>query len=250
MGDPSGALAEFAGPSTNLAISGWPMSDGARQSLHKSPTPEIAHFIPFDKDVIGIDPQTAINEIKQDLPQPAVAIHYSFIKSAATVEAFVKTLARPLSAIGFIGHSVDVQVGDTNQFYSVGLSFNLANEVLVLPPNPNPPFPVPQYQNSTTTAQIQTQAKIVFIGACFIGPTFQSIWNINGQTLGRAMVVPQSSQVILGHAVVAWGHLLDDLILQHMKVQDAVNETNKYLLTLPGVTEQWQVVGDGNVKIE
>jgi len=40
-----------------------------------------------------------------------------------------------------------------------------------------------------------------------------------------------------------------------MNVQAAVNETNAYLLTLPPdvnnhpVTEQWQVIGDGNVKI-
>jgi hypothetical protein len=31
--------------------------------------------------------------------------------------------------------------------------------------------------------------------------------------------------------------------------QNAVNDTNTYLLTLPGVTEQWQVVGDPNVRI-
>jgi hypothetical protein len=65
--------------------------------------------------------------------------------------------------------------------------------------------------------------------------------------------VPTGSQtsnpVILGHAVVAWARLLDDLILQHMNVGAAVNDTNAYLLTLPGVVEQWQVVGDSNVKI-
>jgi hypothetical protein len=71
------------------------------------------------------------------------------------------------------------------------------------------------------------------------------------------MIVPQGSKpVFLGHAVTAWAHLLDDLILQRMTVQNAVTDTNTYLLTLPPdvngnpVTEQWQVVGDGNVKIK
>jgi hypothetical protein len=59
----------------------------------------------------------------------------------------------------------------------------------------------------------------------------------------------------LGHAVTTWAHLLDDLILQHMTVHAAVIDTNAYLLTLPPdannhpVTEQWQVIGDGNVRI-
>ena len=262
-----GAYHAFVPDLSLAAITGSPISSGLSYSQAKGSgqkqdsikKPEIAHFIPFGQDVIGIDPQAAIDQIKQTLPQPSVATHHSFIKSAATVKAFTNTLAKPLAAVGFIGHSVDVQIPNSSpaQFYSVGLSFNLANEVLVLPPNSNPPFPVPAYANSTTTTQILTQAKVVFIGACFIGPTFQSIWNINNQTTGKAMIVLQNpySTTYLGHALTTWAHLLDDLILLHMNVQAAVNETNAYLLTLPPdvnnhpVTEQWQVIGDGNVKI-
>jgi hypothetical protein len=71
------------------------------------------------------------------------------------------------------------------------------------------------------------------------------------------MVVPKNpaAGVFLGHALTAWAHLLDDTILNHMKAGAAVDETNAYLLTLPPdannhpVTEQWQVIGDLNVRI-
>ncbi len=66
------------------------------------------------------------------------------------------TLAKPLAAVGFIGHSIFAEDGLTQPFYSVGLSF-FDGQVLVLPPNSNPPFPVPQYVNSVTTSQIETQ---------------------------------------------------------------------------------------------
>lgn len=246
-GFPSNSAAMFAGPSTSLAVSEWPVEDGAPQAQRRPPTPQIAHFIPFGKDVIGIDPTTAINEIKADLPQPSVAIHFPFVTSGATVQAFLDTVKKPLSAIGFIGHSLD-DVNAQNQVYSVGLGF--FDKSLAAAPNNDPQFPVHQYANTVTTPQIQTEAKVVFIGSCFIGPPFLSLWNIQSGTTGKALIVPQgSSQVLLGHALTAWAHLLDDLILKQQKVQDAVSETNQFLRGLPGVTEQWQIVGDGNVKI-
>jgi diadenosine tetraphosphate (Ap4A) HIT family hydrolase len=89
------------------------------------------------------------------------------------------------------------------------------------------------------------------MGSCNIGPVFLTLWNINDQTVGHVMIVPKNpaSGVLLGHAVTAWNHLLSELILHHKNARNAVTDTNAYLLTLPGVTEQWQAVGDGNVKI-
>lgn len=71
----------------------------------------------------------------------------------------------------------------------------------------------------------------------------------------QSLVVPAGqSEVLLGHAVTFWAHLLDDLVLKHMNVSNAVTETNAWVKTRKdvngnAVTEQWQVIGDGNVKI-
>jgi hypothetical protein len=244
---------------TNFAVFPYPMAGGDAQGRKHYQQPVIAHFIPIEAAQLGIDPQVAIAQIKQALPQPKIATHLSFLGTNATVQSFVDTLKSPLSAVGFIGHSVDVGDNDVNPttFTSIGLSLADANQVLVLPPNPRTPFTIPEYANSITTTRIQTEAKVVFIGSCFIGPDFQSLWNIGPSTKGQVMVVPTSagSSVILGHALVAWDRLLDDLVLQHMTVGSAVTDTNTYLKSLPPdvngnpITEQWQPVGDSSVKI-
>lgn len=265
-GPMNGAISMIAEPAwggsssgTNFAISPSPMADGDTQRQHHYQQPVIAHFIPVIGASLGIDPQTAVNEIIQDLPEPSVAYHLQFLELAATVQAFTETLKTPLSAVGFIGHSIDVPnvLANPTAFTSIGLSFAEGNQVLVLPPNPRTLFPIPQYANSVITTRIQTQAKVVFIGSCYIGSDFQSLWNINNTTTGQAMLVPKSTTVpvILGHALVAWTRLLDDMILRHMSVQSALTETNAYLLTLPPdangnpVTEQWQIIGDSSVRI-
>jgi hypothetical protein len=70
-----------------------------------------------------------------------------------------------------------------------------------------------------------TQTKVVFIGSCFIGDDFKSLWNITDSTTDQALVVLANPRkdVILGHAVFEWKRLLHDMILQHMTVQAAVN---------------------------
>jgi hypothetical protein len=105
--------------------------------------------------------------------------------------------------------------------------------------------------------RINTEAKVVFIGSCFSGPAFESLWNVNGQTTGQAMIVLSnpSSTVPLGHAVAAWERILDDMVNRHMTVGEAVQEADTYLPTILDVqgqpiSEQYRVIGDVNVKIK
>ena len=255
LGPVSGAFSMFTGTSTSCAASSYPRHAGNGQGQKSSPRPVIAHFIPVDITALGISPADALAGIKGSTGPP-VAVHEGFLLSNATVQNFTETLAKPLAAVGFIGHSIFAGDGQTTPFYSVGLSF-FGGQVLVPPPNSNPPFPVPQYVNSVVTNGIKTQTKVVFIGACFIGPTFQALWNINNQTVGQAMLVPTNpnSEANLGHAVFAWTRILDDMLLSKMTVGAAVQETNQYLSTLHDVNgnpipERWQVVGDPNVTIK
>jgi len=259
---PDLTLAAITGKAIATALL-YSESQGSAKKGHAPQKPDVAHFIPVDQTSLGISSQAALTQIEQLLPQP-VADHLPFLGSAATAPKFLNIVARPIRAIGFIGHSVDPPDPSPldGNFYSVGLRF-FGGQALVLPPTDVPPFPVPTYVNSITTTRINTQARVVFIGSCFNGPSFMSLWNIHDQTIteqatkGQAMIVlaNPNSAVILGHAVVEWARILDDMILQHMSVDAAVAEANQYLLNqgrdVQGnpITEQWKVVGDGNVKI-
>ena len=251
-----GGLAAVLGHVSFIAIDAAPQAGGGSAKQNSPKIPEIAHFVPVSAQTLGIDPQELLRQIKEDLPQPGKAIHYPFLGPDATVEKFTTTLAKPLSTVGFIGHSVDFSNAINNQIvvYSVGLL--LADKRLVAPPSDDPQYPVPPYENAVVAERIKTQAKVVFIGSCFVAPTFQNLWNISNDSKNQALIVPMGqSEVILGHAAAAWAHLLHDLVALHMKVNAAVSETNAWLLTQHDVnghpvTEQWQVIGDGNVKID
>jgi hypothetical protein len=189
-----------------------------------------------------------------------------FIGVDATEKAFVNEVGKPLAAVGFIGHSL--LTGNIHAItpecitYSVGLKLydeNLAAD----PSNATPDCPVENYANSVPVQKLQTQAHIIFIAACDIGPVFKNLWNIhdtvNGQggTKGQALVVPvgEENTVTLGHAVTYWDRLLFDLVVKHMQLGPAVDESNAYFLTLGNdvngkpITEQWKVIGDGDVTI-
>ncbi len=99
--------------------------------------------------------------------------------------------------------------------------------------------------------RITTQARVVFIGACFIGPAFEQLWNINNQSVGQVMIVPSnpSATVSLGYAFVAWEEFLYDMTVKGMTAQAAVQETNTYLPTV-GITQPYTWIGDGNVKLK
>jgi hypothetical protein len=225
--------------------------------------PAVAHFIPVGADLLGISPETAFSQITEFLPN-STSSHSSFLGSRASIPNFMNQLKQPGNAIGFIGHSVE-DVNSNNVVYSVGLDFSLdsPNNLLVLPPSApldsfthslDAQYPVRSYSGGTLVkSPLNTDASVIFIGACHIGPPFKMLWNINDQTSGKVLIVPSvSGEVLLGHAVTAWARILGDLINKRMTVGDAVAETNSWLLQQTDVkgqkvTEQWQTVGDKNV---
>jgi hypothetical protein len=150
------------------------------------------------------------------------------------------------------GHSFLIELNPSS-FFSVGLRFTNAKQAIVRTPDANNmyTFNDPNTEIHQTT-QINTEARVVFIGACDVGPIFKNLWNIQTGTTGHALIVPstEEAKVLLGHAATYWTHLLFDLVVQHMKVQAAVTESNQWLISLGSAyTEQWQVIGDGNVTI-
>ncbi len=103
---------------------------------------------------------------------------------------------------------------------------------------------------------IQTQASIVFIGACDNNPYFEQLWNITDTAQNRALIVPKLNYetVYLGQALVAWREIARSLAAGN-DVNTAVNNGNTKVMNTnfvprPVVTMQWMVIGgkDANGK--
>jgi hypothetical protein len=249
MGDPTGALAEFAGPPTDISLSPWFQPEGNRQSQHQPQKPTIAHFVPATPSDLGIESYDAFTGgmTDVDVVPRSKADHVFYMGTKATPEGFLATLANPIAAVGFIGHSFDIFASPP---FSVGLNFSTTASALVRPSSPtdNPQYTITAPNTRlVTVSQIHSQAKLIFIGACFSGPAFESLWNLQG---GQAMVVLSnpSSTVLLGHALAAWERILEDMVNKHMAAGAAVSETDTFLPRI-GVPEQYKVIGDPRVQI-
>ncbi len=250
-----GSLAAVVGNSSFIASSTWPESGGGTPRQHAPKKPLLAHFVPATESDIGATYAGFQDGMKDTVPVSS-ANHRFFMGAAATPEAFLAMLAKPTSGVGFIGHSFDIATQPVAS--SVGLVFSLDNSAIVRPPSPtdNPSYEITSNLRIVKVTRINTQAKVVFIGACFTGAAFESLWNIHDATgnqpatLGQAMIVLSNprSEVPLGHALVAWERILDDMVNKHMTVRNAVAEADAYLPTI-SVSEQYKVIGDQSVKI-
>ena len=261
VSESDGSLAVVVGNSSFIASSTWSQSGGGTQRQNAPQKPLLSHFVPAAESDIGASYSAFQTGMIEVVPKSA-AIHRFFMGAAATPEVFLATLAKPTAAVGFVGHSFDIAATPT---FSVGLRFSADNSVLLRPPGASdrPSYVIKETGTRIVAKpQIETQAKVVFIAACFSGHAFESLWNIhdaNGTqpaTVGQAMIVLQnpSDTVLLGHGLVAWENILDDMVNKHMTIKDSVKQTNTYLSTLTDsqgnpVTEQYRVIGDGSVKI-
>jgi hypothetical protein len=263
---------------------------------------------------------------------PASRAHHRFyirdgsqnLTLAAREESFEKEVNTSIDAIGFIGHSLEVD--NAGLLHSIGMQFWYPlNGTLATSLYPEP-FPIRQikiseqcptaadatncqfplqkdaatvqgvvYQNIPASDappppalvnpppmgklidKIPAQAKIVFVAACSLDPQFfqQSgtispflqMWDIHNQytqldgtvvpaTKGRALIIAQSDATFLIDAYQVWAQIVIDLLgdpkqrIKPMNVQDAVNDANRFLLTIPlNQGEQWQIVGDPTVRL-
>jgi hypothetical protein len=81
---------------------------------------------------------------------------------------------------------------------------------------------------------------------------FRSLWNINNNTAGQALIIQDISKfkggVDLGHAATAWQTIAYELTVGSMTVGQAVTQGNQTMQQL-GDPERWTVIGDNSVKI-
>ena len=102
--------------------------------------------------------------------------------------------------------------------------------------------------------KLQTQPTIIFIAACRTQAAFLKLWDIDQNTKGRALIIPQVNVLNPGDVDLLWGAtaytaILDNL-LQGKSASQAVDAGNTaaHDPTI-GSSYTWQVIGDGNVRI-
>lgn len=204
---------------------------------HNNPIP--AHF--------------AADSRQQESPS-SEANNLFFISTDATTNRFINELLKPIAAVGFIGHSFDIDTLTTPPTppYAVGLRFTDAGQALVRPsqPSDNPGYITTETgTNVVPVPLVAAQARVIFVGACYISPFFESWWNILPSTTGQVLIVPAnpSSSTNLLHATYAWENVLQVLLDgSHKTVGQAVLATNGYMSKL-GYSEQWKTIGDASV---
>jgi hypothetical protein len=251
----NGVHAMVAGPRVDLTLF-WPTPNGGRAATNASDALVVSTFVPPDKVFLGLSSRDAEDQIEQLLPKSVKP--EPFLGSEANISNFTNELAKPIKAFGFMGHSA-VELASDRSNFSVGLI--LADHPLQASTDlSEPPYIITQYTpDAVQVKRIDTQAKVVFMAACDIGPVFEKLWNITNGTTGQVLVVPvgDETQVRGGHAVAYWGQLLYELIVNHENAGVAINTANKLLLARKvdldknPITEQWQPIpiGAANVKI-
>ncbi len=245
----NGDLAFEFGPDVVTAESEFPQKGSTGTSNRQVHRPTIADFVPTtpgpttNAHAAEAGFETVVHDQADLVP---------FLSVNATVPAFQKELSKPIAAVGFIGDSFDIN-NAPNPPFSVGLTFLDANQALVRTPqsgdNPSYSFSGTDLQLFQVT-HINTQARVVFIGACYTGPLFDNLWNIQPNTKGQVMIVPKNpaAGTNLVAAVIAWEDILQKL-LAGSSVGDAVAYTNDDM-PKQNYTERWTTIGDSSVKIK
>ena len=132
------------------------------------------------------------------------------------------------------------------------------------PSNPcyNYSYPPPQPSHIQYEPQINSNAKIIFVGACDdVNGVLASLWNITSQTQGQALVIPDLSTapqnlpgvVDLWQATLEWEQIAVNLAAGKT-IQQAVTAANQYLQRiasqLADSPEAWLIVGDTSVQVK
>jgi hypothetical protein len=255
------SIAEFADPNAPLPPAGWDRPQGNRQNQDSPQLPIIHTFIP--------EPYVCLMNTSPCQPDPSSpkaladflknryagkAELLGFPSSSATYPTFQKDIQRPIQAFGFIGHSFTLGAPRT----SVGLCFYIQDpqytrdcivqhDYFTTFDQPSNPTIKPE-----DVIKLQTQPKVIFIAACETQDVFEKLWDIDQNTKGRALIIPQVNVLSPGAVDLTWGAtvwtaVLDSL-LQGSSVADAVKAGNT-AATSKNSQYTWQVIGDGNVKI-
>jgi hypothetical protein len=258
IGIMNNAINELADPNAPLPPPGWEMPQGGRHQQSSPQLPVVHTFVPaaYLKNAQGqadpLSPRRFTDSLEQLYAGKAETLGFPFAQ--ATYPAFVEDIKMPIQAFGFIGHSLALGTPPT----SVGLCFYIKDPVYLLDCIVQDDYYAGFSQGNNSTikgedvVQLKTQATVIFIAACDTQMAFLKLWDINQNTVGRALIVPQSNSldpvgVDLSWGTTAWEAILTSLLAGNT-VTVAVNAGNA-AATPKGSQYQWQVIGDGSVKI-
>jgi hypothetical protein len=279
----------FRNVANDLALSSFVTSQGNRQGQNAPPIPVLSEFVPFAPcDNTNGSCNTADkagDHIRSYVQSVNIPVHQRIFtdlnttrrdRRPAAVDYLRKESATPRDALALITHSYlePVPAGPPpfdGISYSIGLKF--ADAFLIRSPdstqtwlNYGSSFPANPDQNGNFFVflpQVNTNAKVIFIGACdVLHDVLTGLWNINAQTQGRALVVPDlvasnlanAGLVDLWHATNVWEHKATGL-LAGQTLQQAVDAANAWLLVsgIPTAThpaETWKIIGDPSVRLK
>jgi hypothetical protein len=265
-----GATAEV-GLLIQAAMSSFPHEKG-NQSKQSSAPPQVVNFeandpAPPNLLTTGFQQRYASTQNLKNVSLSTLTYPVAFVGQYATWDRFQKDLLKPISAVAFIGHSLDSI--PPAPVRAIGLCFFNAQCVerqtvpgdfeycvpvgCFLGYSDNPPvvnnvdYPAPP---------IVSQAKIIFISACNMDVNMQAWLGVNSNATGRALVVPQSTtDVDLDMGEYEWLQILHYLT-SGQNLQQAVANANNDVAHTHGPwynnsqppqqvqPQAWQVIGD------
>lgn len=225
------AVGFVEGPAIDNLGFGFVDGQGNAQRQNAPTKPIVNYMLPVTTLNPNVSPPYTTIIYEAALKQHVTKVtHLMQRGSAATREAFVKTVQQPGLAFVVIGHAeMDPQVTGNP---SVGLVMSNGGVMKVTTPlqvyhqtngSPDP-------SSTTIIETIPSQARIVFVSSCKVGTGFEQWWNIGSNT-NRFLIVPDNHGILLTDlyaGAVAWFTILNALE-DGATVADAVGAANTLL---------------------
>ena len=167
----------------------------------------------------------------------------------ATRQLFRDEIAKAQDLVGFIGHSIEYPLtAEHPEWFKTSIGLRLADGTIVKKMSPQFADPSLPYD---ALPSIESNAKVIFVGACRVGELFMSLWNIDDATTDRALIVPDGATVDtdLMAAARAYVRIVQSLAVQGKTVAQAVVDGNNRLAA-DGFELRFRVVGGGSVRIK
>ncbi len=189
---------------------------GNRQAQRGLSRPAISTFLPVEHlQTPPVDPAATAFQVAFYLSEYSGYVNIDTRRaSSATVGGFLGAISSS-AVVAFIGHSVSIPDDPPGRpRFSAGMSF-FDKDLIKL----REPVDGPQWVGKRGEAyahrewRLASQAKIVFIASCYIGPEFQDLWGITDTTPGRMLIVPvdQNAQTDLLLGGKVWLSIADSL---------------------------------------
>ena len=237
-------LTGLAGPEIDEALVSFNPDGGNPQKQLGLSRPTIATFLPLpllQNPPVDEIARSARVEFYLSLNSGPVTIHTSR-ESSATVGRFLGAISSS-AVVAFIGDSVVIRNDPPGgPPFSAGLHFFDKYLIKYREPIDGPQW-VPTGQapeNIRREYRLATQAKVVFIASCYIGPEFTDLWGITETTPGRMLIVPvnEDAQTDLLLGAKVWLSIAGSLS-HGLTVGEALRDANEGL----PMSQQWHRIG-------